>query len=106
MSSAVFANRASDFRILKNDDLTIGGYASIEIVDKQNDLITLKALNEAVSHFMDNNKFRNVMTNHSNVQVGEVIKSYRDKSGKLWKTEVDDVGFFVVIKRHKPRSTI
>jgi len=98
MSSAVFANRASDFRILKNDDLTIGGYASIEIVDKQNDLITLKALNEAVSHFMDNNKFRNVMTNHSNVQVGEVIKSYRDKSGKLWKTEVDDVGFFVVIK--------
>ena len=38
------------------------------------------------------------MTNHSNVQVGEVVKSYRDKNGKLWKTEVDDVGFFVVIK--------
>jgi HK97 family phage prohead protease len=38
------------------------------------------------------------MTNHSNVQVGEVVKSYRDKSGRLWKTEVDDVGFFVVIK--------
>ena len=37
------------------------------------------------------------MTNHSNVQVGEVIQSYRDSSGKLWKTEVDDVGFFVVI---------
>ena len=76
----------------------IGGYASIEIVDKQNDLITLKALNEAVSKYMENPKFRNVMTNHSNVQVGEVIKSYRDKSGKIWKTEVDDVGFFVVIK--------
>ena len=42
-------------------------------------------------------KFRNVMTNHSNVQVGEVIPSYRDKTGKLWKTQVDDVGFFVVI---------
>ena len=76
----------------------IGGYASIEIVDKQNDLITLKALNEAVNKYMENPKFRNVMTNHSNVQVGEVVKSYRDKSGKLWKTEVDDVGFFVVIK--------
>jgi len=47
---------------------------------------------------MENPKFRNVMTNHSNVQVGEVVKSYRDKSGRLWKTEVDDVGFFVVIK--------
>ena len=48
----------------------IGGYASIEIVDKQNDLITLKALNEAVKKYMENPKFRNVMTNHSNVQVG------------------------------------
>jgi len=90
---------SEDLRILKsNDDLMIGGYASIEIVDKQNDLITLKALNEAVNKYMENPKFRNVMTNHSNVQVGEVIKSYRDKNGRLWKTEVDDVGFFVVIK--------
>ncbi len=87
-----------DFRILKSDELMIGGYASIEIVDKQNDLITLKALKEAVNKYMENPKFRNVMTNHSNVQVGEVIKSYRDKTGKLYKTEVDDVGFFVVIK--------
>ena len=88
-----------DFSILKSqDDLMIGGYASIEIVDKQNDLITLKALEEAVEKYMENPKFRNVMTNHSNVQVGEVIKSYRDKNGKIWKTEVDDVGFFVVIK--------
>lgn len=38
------------------------------------------------------------MTNHSNVQVGEVVESYRDKTGRIWKTEVDDVGFFVVIK--------
>ena len=92
------ATRSNDFRILKSDDLMIGGYASIEIVDKQNDLITLKALQEAVNGYMENPKFRNVMTNHSNVQVGEVVKSYRDKNGKLWKTEVDDVGFFVVIK--------
>ena len=98
MSSAVMSNRTNEFTILKSDDLMIGGYASIEIVDKQNDLITLKALNEAVNKYMENPKFRNVMTNHSNVQVGEVVKSYRDKSGRLWKTEVDDVGFFVVIK--------
>ena len=99
MISAVVRNNATDFRILKNqEDLMIGGYASIEIVDKQNDLITLKALEEAVEKYMENPKFRNVMTNHSNVQVGEVVKSYRDSNGKLWKTEVDDVGFFVVIK--------
>ncbi len=87
-----------DFTILKSDDLHIGGYASIEIVDKQNDLITLEALDEAVNKFMVDTKYRNVMTNHSNVQVGEVIKEYRDTTGRLWKTGVDDVGFFVVIK--------
>ena len=100
MSSAILATRNDGFSIIKSssDDLMIGGYASIEIVDKQNDLITLKALEEAVEKFMGESKFRNVMTNHSNVQVGEVVDSYRDKTGRLWKSEVDDVGFFVVIK--------
>lgn len=98
MTLMLKAERHDDFQIIKSDELMIGGYASIEIVDKQNDLITLKALNEAVKKYMENPKFRNVMTNHSNVQVGEVVSSYRDKTGRIWKTEVDDVGFFVVIK--------
>jgi len=99
MASSVISLRENDFQILKSSsDLMIGGYASIEIVDKQNDLITLTALQKAVEQFMEKSKFRNVMTNHSNVQVGEVIESYRDKNGKIWKTQVDDVGFFVVIK--------
>ena len=91
-------NEGHSLLLKSSDDLMIGGYASIEIVDKQNDLITLKALEEAVDKFMAQDGFRNVMTNHSNVQVGEVIKEYRDKNGRLWKTGVDDVGFFVVIK--------
>jgi len=99
MSMTITAHRNDEFNILKSqDDLMIGGYASIEIVDKQNDLITLDALKDAVKKFMEEPRFRNVMTNHSNVQVGEVVDSYRDKTGRLWKSEVDDVGFFVVIK--------
>ena len=47
---------------------------------------------------MEVKKYRNVMSNHSNVQVGEVIEKYRDKHGMLHKTHVDDVGFYVVIK--------
>ena len=55
------ATRNDEFNILKsNDDLMIGGYASIEIVDKQNDLITLKALQESVKKFMGDSKFRNI----------------------------------------------
>ena len=89
---------SSDFTILKSDNLVIGGYASIEIVDKQNDLITLEALEKAVQDFMSEKSYRNVMSNHSNVQVGEVIEQYRDSNGSLHKTGVDGVGFYVVIK--------
>ena len=92
------ADSSHEFRILKSDDLVIGGYASIEIVDKQNDLITLEALNDAVTKYMKETKYRNVMSNHSNVQVGEVVEKYRDSNGILHKTAVDDVGFYVVIK--------
>ena len=87
-----------DFTILKSDELVIGGYASIEMVDKQNDLITLNALDEAVKKYMGEQKYRNVMSNHSNVQVGEVVEKYREKNGIIHKTGVDDVGFYVVIK--------
>ena len=92
------AETNAEFSILKSDNLVIGGYASIEIVDKQNDLITLEALKDAVIKYMKETKYRNVMSNHSNVQVGEVIEKYRDKNGVLHKTSVDDVGFYVVIK--------
>jgi len=88
----------SGFSILKSDELVIGGYASIEVVDKQNELITLEALKKAVSEFMSEKSYRNVMSNHSNVQVGEVIEKYRDNDGVLHKTGVDNVGFYVVIK--------
>ena len=99
MLGGVVATQSNTFDILKaQDDLIIAGYASIEMVDKQNDLITLKALEEAVQKFMDKNEYRNVMTNHSNVQVGEVVNKYRDSKGQVYKTQVDDVGFFVVIK--------
>ena len=100
MSESILLKSGDDneFNILKSDDLIIGGYASIEIVDKQNDLITLKALEKAVIKYMKDEKYRNVMSNHSNVQVGDVIEKYRDKNGMLHKTEVDNVGFYVVIK--------
>ena len=92
------ADNDYEFTILKSDELIIGGYASIEIFDKQNDLITIDALDEAVKKYMGEKKYRNVMSNHSNVQVGEVVEKYRDKNGTLHKTGVDDVGFYVVIK--------
>ena len=80
------------------NDLVVAGYASVEMVDKQGDLITRSALKDAFGGFMKAEGFRNVQLAHSNIQVGTVIPSYTDSNGRLWKSEVDDTGMFVVIK--------
>ena len=79
-------------------DLVVAGYASVELVDKQGDLITMEALTDGFRKFMEVPKYRNVQLAHSNIQVGEVVPSYTDSEGRLWKSEVDDVGMFVVIQ--------
>ena len=79
-------------------DLVVAGYASVELVDKQGDLITQGALNSAFGNFMKSERFRNVQLAHSNIQVGEVIDSYVDNNGRMWKSEVDDTGMFVVVQ--------
>lgn len=90
----------SELVILKarnNEPLVIAGYASVDVVDKQNDLITLDALKDASDKFMKG-EYKNVMITHSNVQVGEVIDNWTDSKGNVLKTQVDDTGLFVVIK--------
>ena len=82
----------------RSSDLVVAGYASVEMVDKQGDLITRGALRDAFGKFMKSPGFRNVQLAHSNIQVGEVIPTYEDTSGRVWKSEVDDTGMFVVIK--------
>ena len=102
LETPMFGSSATDggeFVILKSDkDLVIAGYASVDVVDKQNDKITLPAIKEAAGKFMKDDRYRNVMITHSNVQVGEVIDQWSDSNGKVLKTGVDDTGFFVVIK--------
>ena len=90
---------SGNISIVKSDnDLVIAGYASVEMVDKQGDLITRGALRDAFDGFMKADGYRNVQLAHSNIQVGEVINNYTDNDGRVWKSGVDDAGMFVVIK--------
>lgn len=100
MAAALQLRRPDDgLALLKSgQDLIVAGYASVELVDKQGDLITRAALNDAFGKFMKSDGFQNVQLAHSNIQVGTVIPSYTDKDGRLWKSEVDDTGMFVVVK--------
>ncbi len=91
--------RLSGLSLLKgSSDLVVAGYASVELVDKQGDLITRSALKDAFKKFMTEPKYRNVQLAHSNIQVGEVIPNYTDTEGRMWKSEVDDAGMFVVVQ--------
>ena len=92
-------NHQGSISIVKADnDLVIAGYASVEMVDKQGDLITRGALRDAFDSFMKADGFRNVQLAHSNIQVGSVIPQYTDSDGRVWKSGVDDAGMFVVIQ--------
>ena len=47
------------------NDLIVAGYASVEVVDKQGDVITKEALKDAFRKFMENPSYRNVQLAHS-----------------------------------------
>ena len=92
---------SSDRWIIKEaigDDLYVAGYASVDMVDKQGDRIPPEALKKAFGRFMDNAAFRNVQLAHSGIQVGEVVDSFSDSQGRVWKSEVDNHGLFVVCR--------
>jgi len=38
------------------------------------------------------------MVKHKNAQVGKVVSEYTDSFGRVWKSQVDDIGLFVVIE--------
>ncbi len=98
LRTSPFSQTGSISVLKSSGDLVVAGYASVEMVDKQGDLITRDALKDAFDGFMKSQEFRNVQLAHSNIQVGSVIDSYTDSSGRLWKSGVDDAGLFVVIK--------
>ena len=78
--------------------LFVAGYASVDMVDKQGDRIPTVALKKAFQGFMNNKAFRNVQLAHSGIQVGEVVNEHTDSQGRVWKSEVDDHGLFVVCR--------
>ena len=92
---------SGDDFLIKEDigsDLFVAGYASVDMVDKQGDRIPTDALGKAFTNFMSNKAYRNVQLAHSGIQVGEVVPSYTDSQGRVWKSEVDNHGLFVVCK--------
>ena len=81
----------------ENEPLVVGGPASVEGIDHENHLITMEALSVAFKAFMNNFRTRNCMVFHSDVQTGWALPAYITKTGKIFKSGVDETdGFFLV----------
>ena len=87
--------------ILQEPERIIAGYANIEIIDAQGELIPAEAWREAFTKFMANPKFRLVHVFHTDIPVGEVIIEYKDWKNRIWRSHVDDRGLFVVVRLRK-----
>jgi len=80
-----------------NKSIIIGGYASVEMVDRENHYIPTEVLLASFQAFMKDERYRNVNFAHSNVQVGVVLNEWTSPiSGKTYKSGVDDRGLYVV----------
>jgi hypothetical protein len=83
-------------KTLSSKDRIIAGYASVDMVDLENDRITLNALKDGFNRFMENPEYRNVMLGHTNIQVAKVVENYTDSEGKEWNSKIDENGMFIV----------
>jgi HK97 family phage prohead protease len=75
------------------------GYASVSMIDRENQKISLEALREAAKRFMAEDRYRIISIFHSDCVVGRVLPSWTDpNTGKIYRTEVDDVGFKICVE--------
>ncbi len=80
-------------------EIVVGGYSSPQVIDREKHLITKEAMAKDLPRFLAEPLFANAMILHSNVQVGQVLSEWTNpETGKVYKTQVDEIGLFCVIK--------
>jgi len=83
---------------IDEDSFVIGGYASVEVVDKQGDKVPLETLEEAWKLFTKDLDYAHVHILHSNIPVGKILLEYEDSEGETRKSGVDDKGLYILVK--------
>ena len=75
----------------------VAGYASPVVVDREGHRISHAALAEDVPRFMAyDGRYANLNVMHTNATVGRLIPEFIGPDGTVYKTGVDDIGFFAV----------
>src|SRR3972149_3291633 len=76
----------------------IAGYASVEMVDVQDELVPLETLKKSWELFIKDLDYAHIHVMHSNIPIGKVLLEFKDSEDVVWKSGVDDVGLFIVVK--------
>jgi len=86
----------------KSDDgrRVIAGYASVAVVDDDNQYIPPKVLEDGLRTLMADESYANLMVVHHNIQIGKLLSEYKDLQ-----TKVDDKGLFIVAEIRKDLET-
>lgn len=83
------------FKEVRDENRVVVGYASVDMLDKQNEVITLEALKDAFPRFMESG-FNITGVMHSNFPSGRVLEEWEDSGGQMWKSGCDEHGLFIV----------
>ena len=74
----------------------IAGYASIAVVDLEEQIIPVEVLKAGIQTLLDDPHYANLMLVHKNIQIGKIIEAYGDIT-----THVDEEGLFIVCEIRK-----
>jgi hypothetical protein len=91
---------APDLEILKavGDDLVVGGHASWELVDPENDFITTEAMVHFLSKFFKlAPEYRAITIDHSNFRIGTALLQYPDVDPRYF-SHVHEKGMYLIAK--------
>jgi len=83
----------------EEDDMVVGGYATWEIKDSQNDVITTEAQVKYLQRlFQLPLEYRNITVKHSDFKIGTPILKYVDKNGRQYFSHVNEKGTYLISK--------
>ena len=94
------------FKILNDDafekmdlgrTMVVAGWGNYYIIDQEGHRLGRAGMQKAINQFLAHQEFANVNIFHSGIQVGQVLKKFVDKDGRIWRTEVRPEGLFVVV---------
>lgn len=91
---------APTLQILKSADgeLVVGGPASWELVDYENDLVTTEAMVNFLTKFFNlPEEYRNISIDHSNFQIAKAVLQYPEDNPK-WFSHVHEKGMWLIAK--------